>query len=239
MLFRKGESNVVKVTRRDFLKISGATAATFAIVDLGFDVSKAAASVGECRIKNIKGIPTICPYCGCGCGLVAYSVLDSSTKKFVQLLSIEGDPDHPINQGAACPKGSAIFQLRQTGPDYVKDINPKRILKPRYRAAGSDKWEEKDWDWVLDKIVERVKETRDKNFTPTQEIEIPVLDAATGKPVLDADGKATVEKKTIIVNRTEAIASLGGAALDNEEAYLQSKFMRSLGVAFLEHQARI
>lgn len=229
----------MKVTRRDFLKISGATAATFAIADLGFDVSNAVASIGECRIKNVKGIPTICPYCGCGCGLVAYSVQDPSTKKFVELLSIEGDPDNPINQGAACPKGAAIFQLRQTGPDYVKDINPKRVLKPRYRAAGSDKWVEKDWDWVLDEIVKRIKTTRDAHFTPTQEIEVPVMDAATGKPVLGPDGKEVKEKKTITVNRTEAIASLGGAGLDNEEAYLQSKFMRSLGLAFIEHQARI
>ena len=112
----------MKVTRRDFLKISGATAATFAITELGFDVATAAAKVKECRIKNIKGIPTICPYCGAGCGLVAYSVQDPASKKFVELLSIEGDPDHPINQGGACPKGNAIFQIRQIGPKYT-DIN--------------------------------------------------------------------------------------------------------------------
>ena len=230
---------MVKVTRRDFLKISGATAATFAVAELGFDVSAAVAKARECRIKNIKGIPTICPYCGAGCGLVAYSVKDPASQKFVELLSIEGDPDHPINRGAACPKGAAIFQIRQTGPDYVKDINPKRVLKPRYRAAGSDKWEEKDWEWVLEEITKRIKATRDKYFAATQEIEVPVIDPATGKPVLDPDGKELKEKKTITVNRTEAIASLGGAALDNEECYLQSKMMRALGVVFLEHQARI
>jgi formate dehydrogenase major subunit len=41
------------------------------------------------------------------------------------------------------------------------------------------------------------------------------------------------------VNKTEAIASLGGAALDNEETYLLAKMMRGLGVTYLEHQARI
>lgn len=220
------ERDVVKVTRRDFLKISGATAATFAIADLGFDVSKAAAKVEECRIKNVKGIPTICPYCGCGCGLMAYSVQDPATKKFVQLLSVEGDPDHPISQGGACPKGAALFQLRQIGPDYVNDINPKRLTKPLYRAPGSDKWEEKDWDWVLDEISKRVKTTRDQGFTLTQKVKTK-------------DEAGNEIEKEIPVYRTENIASLGGAALDNEECYLQTKMMRALGVVFLEHQARI
>lgn len=216
----------MKVSRRDFLKISGATAATFAIADLGFDVSAAVASVKECRIKNVKGIPTICPYCGCGCGLVAYSVQDPSTKKFVELLSVEGDPDHPINQGGACTKGSALFQLRQIGPDYEKDINPKRLTKPLYRAPGSDKWEEKEWEWVLNEISKRVKTTRDQNFTLTQK-------------VITKDDAGNEIEKDVPVYRTEAIASLGGAALDNEECYLQIKMMRALGVVFVEHQARI
>ena len=42
-----------------------------------------------------------------------------------------------------------------------------------------------------------------------------------------------------IVNRTEAIACLGGSALDNEEAYLLAKLMRALGLVYLEHQARL
>ena len=41
------------------------------------------------------------------------------------------------------------------------------------------------------------------------------------------------------VNRTEAIACLGGSALDNEEAYLLVKLMRALGLVYLEHQARL
>jgi formate dehydrogenase major subunit len=234
----KGEF-YMRVTRRDFLKISGASAGTFALVELGFNVAPALAQIDQARIKNIKGIPTICPFCGAGCGLLAFSVQDPVSKKFVQLLSVEGDPDHPVNLGGACPKGAGIFQLRQVGPDYIKDVNPKRIQKPRYRAAGSDKWEEKEWNWVLDEIAKKIKDNRDKNLVATQELEVPVVDASTGKPMLDAGGKTITEKKTITVNRNEAMASLGGAALDNEEAYLQSKMMRSLGIVFLEHQARI
>lgn len=223
-----------KVTRRDFLKISGASVAAVAISDLGFDVAAAAEKVKECRIKNIKGIPTICPFCGGGCGLVAYSVLDPATNKFVETLSVEGDPDHPVNMGGACAKGAGIFQLRQVGTD----VNPRRILKPKYRAAGSTQWVEKDWDWVLDQIAQKIKDTRDKTFVKTQQVDFPVL-GPDGKPVMGPDGKPLLEKKEIIVNRTEAIASLGGAALDNEEAYLQSKMMRAMGLVFVEHQARI
>jgi formate dehydrogenase major subunit len=66
---------------------------------------------------------------------------------------------------------------------------------------------------VLPRIAERVKATRDASFQ--------------------------TEVGGVVVNRTEAIASLGGAALDNEECYLLAKAMRALGVVYLEHQARI
>ena len=62
-------------------------------------------------------------------------------------------------------------------------------------------------------IAKRVKKTRDESFQQKA-------------------GETTV-------NRTEAIACLGGAALDNEECYLLSKFARAMGVCYLEHQARI
>ena len=53
------------------------------------------------------------------------------------------------------------------------------------------------------------------------------------------DGSFQTEVGGTVVNRTEAIASLGGAALDNEECYLLVKAMRALGIVYLEHQARI
>jgi formate dehydrogenase major subunit len=91
--------------------------------------------------------------------------------------------------------------------------NPLRLKTPLYRAPRSDRWEEKSWDWVLPRIAARVKATRDASFQT------------------DVGGA--------VVSRTEAIASLGGAALDNEECYLLAKLMRGLGIVYLEHQARI
>jgi len=91
--------------------------------------------------------------------------------------------------------------------------NSRRLQKVLYRKPNGVKWEEKSWDWAFERIAARVKETRDKTF------------------------KATVDGK--ITNRTEAIACLGGSALDNEEAYPLAKLMRALGLVYLEHQARL
>lgn len=99
--------------------------------------------------------------------------------------------------------------LRQVGAD-----NPWRLSKVLYRAPNAAKFEEKSWDWALTEIAKRIKKTRDASFT-------------------EKDSKGNV------VNRTEAIANLGGAALDNEECYLLSKMMRGLGLVYIEHQARI
>ena len=140
---------------------------------------------------------SICPYCGVGCGLVAYT-------KNGKLVDVEGDPDHPINQGNLCSKGQAVFEVV---------TSPLRLKKVRYRAAGSDHWEEKDLDWAMQTLAQRVKATRDASFTP--------------------------KSGNVTVNRTEALASIGGAALNNEECYLIAKLTRSLGIVFLEHQARL
>ncbi len=209
----------MKVTRRQFLKITGASAATFAVMDLGFNLGATAAELKESRIKNVTPTPTVCPYCASGCGLLVYAERDAEGK-FVKLLSVEGDPDNPINRGAACAKGAAMFNLREIYDEKTGEqiINPKRVQKPLYRAPGSEKWEEKEWDWMLDRIAERVKESRDRDFIHKERL---------------ADGSE------IIVNRTERIASIGGSGLDNEEAYLHSKLMRALGVVYLETQARI
>ena len=86
--------------------------------------------------------------------------------------------------------------------------------KVLYRAPKADRWEEKSWDWAMDRIAKNVKSTRDRTFIATN-------------------------KDGLVVNRTEAIASLGGAALDNEECYVVDKFMRALGVVYLEQQARL
>lgn len=93
----------MKVTRRQFLKVTGATAASFALVDLGFNMQATASAAKGLRIKNVTPTPTVCPYCASGCGLVIYAERDADDN-FVKLLSVHGDPDNPINQGGHVPK---------------------------------------------------------------------------------------------------------------------------------------
>lgn len=189
----------MELNRRDFLKASGAGMGGALL--LGFlnpEVIRAERSRLPLK-KQIGEKTTICPYDASGCGFIVAS-------ENGKVMNIEGDPDHPINRGAACAKGASMRQLSAD--------NPWRLNKVLYRAPGGTDWEEKSWDWSLDEIARRLKNTRDNNFIEQ-----------------DANGN--------IVNRTEAIANLGGSALDNEECYLLAKLNRALGVVYLEHHARI
>jgi len=186
------------MTRRDFLKVSAATAGV-AIVGLGFPLGPVRAHAADLR-KNLREATrttTICPFCAVGCGFVVDTVAG-------KVINIEGDADHPINQGTACSKGSSLYQIVN---------NANRLTKVLYRAPGATEWAEKSWDWAAGRIAERIKATRDATFELT-----------------NAGGKT--------VNRTLGIASLGSAALDNEECWLYQKFLRALGLVYIEHQAR-
>ena len=187
----------MKISRRGFLGAAGAGTIGGAIGVLGFPKTGNAASIAEIKTLETTESTTICPYCGVGCGLIV------STREG-KVINIEGDPDHPINEGSLCSKGMALFQIA---------VNERRLQKVKYRAPGRSEWEEKSWDWALTEIAKRVKKTRDSSFIEKE------------------DDK--------VVNRTNGIACLGGAALDSEECYLLSKFARSLGITYLEHQARI
>lgn len=191
----------MELSRRDFLKASGAgVGGVFLLRLIDSDVALAASPTPIRLIKKGKETATICPYDASGCGFIVMA--DENGK----CINIEGDPDHPINRGAACAKGAS---LRQLSAD-----NPWRLTKPLYRAAGASDWEPVEWDWALDNIASKIKATRDAAFIEK-----------------DQDGKT--------VNRTEAIACLGGSALDNEECYLLSKMARAIGIVYLEHHARI
>ncbi len=185
------------ISRRTFLKGLGSGITALGLSDVILVRSGWAGAVHPAKITKAAVTTSICPYCGVGCGLVAYT-------KDGKLVDVEGDPDHPINQGSLCSKGQAVFEVI---------TSPRRLKKVRYRAPGSDHWEEKDLDWALQTLAERVKATRDAGFT-----------AKSGE---------------VTVNRAEALASIGGAALNNEECYLIAKLTRSLGIVFLEHQARL
>jgi len=200
------------VSRRDFLKISGAAFAASSVAGVmrpGVGFAAEASETPALRIQGATETTTICCYCSVGCGAIC-SVANG------KLINFEGDPDHPVNRGGMCSKGigqrNAVNVYDPKSGDLI--TNPARLTKPKYRAAGSREWEEVSWDWAIAEIAKRVKDLRDKTFE-------------------------TTNAKGVTVNRTSAIASVGGAALDNEECHPLSKFLRSLGMVFIEHQARL
>jgi len=192
----------MELTRRGFLKLSGASTAGFVLLKGGNWKQQLSSSPIPLH-KQIGETTTICCYCSVGCGAVV--AVENG-----ELVNIEGDPDHPINQGSLCPKGQAIAQIHQVDGK----INKQRLTKPLYRAPGASDWEEKTWEEAIGMIAQKIKSTRDQYFI-TQ----------------DANGKT--------VNRCEAIAQLGGGELDNEECYLASKMARALGIVYVEHCARL
>ena len=184
--------------RRDFLKLSAAGAVGVTLGQLGLDMAPVAAFAQDLKIDGAKEVLTVCPFCSVSCHIVAY-VKDG------ELVSTEGDPDYPINEGSLCAKGAAMLSMTR---------NEHRIAKPLHRKPFSDKWEEVDWDFALDRIAELAKKTRDEEI------------------IIKNDNGETV-------NRLEAMFLLGTSHADNEECALAHQAMRSLGVVHMDHQARI
>ena len=188
----------MEYNRREFFKISGAGIAGLSLIQLGCGMKQVKGYAAGIKIEGAREVISVCPFCSVSCHVIAH-VKDG------RLVSTEGDPDYPINEGALCAKGAAMLSLTR---------NPHRITTPLYRAPYSDKWEQKSWDWMLDRIAHRVKETRDKGFTVTN---------AAGQRV----------------NRLENLFTLGTSHMDNEECALVHQGVRALGGVHLDHQARI
>ena len=101
------------------------------------------------------------------------------------------------------------------GASLEQDIlNERRLLKPQVRRPGATDWQDISWDDALNEVARWVKKSRDDSFVEK-----------------DAQGRT--------VNRCEGIAWTGGCTDTNEFNYLVVKTMRSLGVCYLENQARV
>ncbi|OGW52708.1 MAG: hypothetical protein A2Y81_09155 [Nitrospirae bacterium RBG_13_43_8] len=205
------------ITRRDFLKISGATGAgvLFGVFDLKPIDAYAQANPPVWVSQAVN----ICPFCGVGCGLIVGS------NTLGQITYVQGDPDNPINQGSLCPKGhdagelqhiegfvrpphAVVPYLDSLGNPY-KATNSQRITKPLKRGPGATNWTIIDWDTAITEIAGLLKDYRDDGLM------------ATGAGY-----------------RLESVASIGSAKVSNEEDYLFTKLMRSLGIVYHEHCAR-
>ncbi len=200
----------MNLTRRGFFK---ATALAFA-GSMAYELSAQSQAFavdlhnGEWKLVNTEEYTNICCYCSGGCGSIV-SVRDG------EVINVEGDPDHPINEGCLCPKGAAMFQLRNIVDPATNEVvhNPERRTTPMVRRPGATEWEEISWEEAIEGVARRVKDTRDATL---------------------------IEKENgITVNYTPAIGSLGGSQQNSEEEYLILKMMRSLGLVAIDNQARV
>lgn len=200
----------MELTRRSFFKATGLALAGSMAYELSAQSQAFAMEANEeWKLVNTEEYTNICCYCSGGCGSVV-SVRDG------EIVSVEGDPDHVINEGGLCPKGAAMFQLVKVVDPATGEVinNPNRHYSPLVRRPGASDWEEISWEDAIDGIARHVKDTRDKYFIEKDE-------------------------NGVTVNRLEAIGHLGGSQQNSEEEYLILKFMRGLGLVAVDNQARV
>jgi formate dehydrogenase major subunit len=142
----------MEISRRAFLTSTGAAGTGALFGSLGLSLRPSAVFAAEAQAKRGTMTTTICPFCGVGCGQLV-EVRDG------RVVNIEGDPDHPINEGSVCSKGAALFQVHQ---------NERRLRTIKYRKPGGRDWEELSWEKAIPMIVERVKKTRDATWVGQQ-----------------------------------------------------------------------
>jgi formate dehydrogenase major subunit len=194
------EPSLPAVNRRDLFRLSVLGGAGLALDGL-LDASEVQAAAKNLKLSDIAEFTTSCNFCSCGCGMIA-------AVRNGKLISMEGDYDHIVNRGSLCVKGISMFATH---------TSPKRLTTPRYRAPGSDRWEDISWEDAVNRVAQKIRKTRDATWVATEK----------------------VGDKDVPVNRTDAIAFLGGAQNTNEECYLFQKAARLLGMPFVEHQARL
>ena len=214
------------VSRRDLFRLTFGGGAGLALGGL-LDVPAMRAATKDLKLSEVSEFTTSCNFCSCGCGMIA-AVKDG------KLVKMEGDYDHIVNRGSLCVKGISMFATH---------ASPQRLTTPRYRAPGSDKWQDISWDEAITKVAQKVRKTRDETWIATEKVNTPQLSV----DIAAADRTQNIPRflpqdaahEHVPVNRTDAIGFLGGAQNTNEECYLFQKAARLLGLPYVEHQARL
>ena len=119
----------MQVSRRQFFKICAGGMAGTTAAALGFAPSVALAETRQYKLLRTRETRNTCTYCSVGCGLLMYSLGDGAKNAKASIFHIEGDPDHPVNRGALCPKGAGLV-------DFIH--SESRLKFPEYRAPDRD-----------------------------------------------------------------------------------------------------
>jgi formate dehydrogenase major subunit len=147
------------------------------------------------RTEGLKATESVCPYCAVGCGQIVYT-------RGGELVSIEGNPRSPINQGTLCPKGSASRQLVQ---------QPGRLTKVLYRAPRATEWQELALDTAMDMIAERVIAARENGWQDVDD-EGNRVDRTLGFAHL---GGATLDNEENYLIK-KAFTAMGAVQIENQ-----------------------
>lgn len=143
-----------KISRRDFLKISGigVTAATV-ITGCGpssrYVTRQAYANMPEYNQTGVSTYyATTCKECPAGCGLIVRTQEGRAIK-------VEGNPEHPVNKGKVCSRGLTTVQ---------GVYNPDRITGPQKRTRGSRTFTTMDWQDSINTVAEGLKNPQKTAF---------------------------------------------------------------------------
>ncbi|MBL8078829.1 MAG: molybdopterin-dependent oxidoreductase [Anaerolineales bacterium] len=137
------------LSRRDFLKLGGATSAALAVGSLlPPKVAQAAREAGHLNADGDGFISSMCEMCVWRCGLIA-KIVDG------RVVKLDGNPDHPHSRGNLCPRG-------QSG--LMNTYDPDRVLTPLIRVGkrGEGKFRKATWEEALDLVASKMTEIKNK-----------------------------------------------------------------------------
>src|SRR5947207_743988 len=129
----------MEISRRAFIQSTIIGSAS--LTAFGLDATPVYAQAKTLKIARTSETRSTCPYCSVSCGVIIHTLGDKAKNAIAQVVHVEGDPDHPINRGTLCPKGSSLQQ---------DILNDRRLLKPQVRRPGADRWADIDWDAAVD-----------------------------------------------------------------------------------------
>jgi thiosulfate reductase / polysulfide reductase chain A len=137
------------ISRRDFLKVGGATIGTLVLGQfIPPMVAEAARQSGRLDASNSGYIPSMCEMCVWRCGLLA-KVEDG------RVVKLEGNPEHPHSLGNLCPRG-------QSG--LMNTYDPDRVLSPLIRVGkrGEGLFRKASWEEALDLVARNMLDIKQK-----------------------------------------------------------------------------
>jgi anaerobic selenocysteine-containing dehydrogenase len=217
-------------SRREFLKMSALVIGSSASLTAASNLVKRLQNEGHVgtyleTAQTEKIVPTVCLLCPSGCGMLA-RIADGN------LVKLEGNPMHPVNLGALCPKGQAAPELL---------YNPDRLTGPlkRVGARGAGEWKEITWEEAIKSVAAQLNDLRSSGhperaalmYGETRGQMRPFLErfmAAIGSPNMISHNSLNIEAAKLGTLYTQGKYDLPNYDLEN------SKYILSIGASLLE-----